>query len=122
MKGKALSSGEGKIIINLFNYFKTENLLLKRNELVEITVKATGASATSVKRIIGEEDGNKSFGKGRPKRKKAFNKLDEFDVGVIRRMMHSFYARRKSSTLESYTRNLERKLIFHIPCQDCVQY
>ena len=92
MKGKALSSGEENIIINVFNYFKTENPLLKMNALGEITVKATGASATSVKRIVGKEDGNKSPGKSRPKRKEAFNILDEFDLGVIRRMMHSFYA------------------------------
>ena len=83
MKGQALSLGERKIIINIFIYFKTENPLLKRNALVEMTVKATGASATSVKRIVDEEDGNKSPGKSRPKRKKAFNRLDEFDLGVI---------------------------------------
>ena len=47
MKGKALSSGERKIIINVFNYFKTEHPSLKRNALFEITFKATGASATS---------------------------------------------------------------------------
>ena len=38
MKGKALSSGERKIIFNVFNYFKTENPSLKRNALVEMTV------------------------------------------------------------------------------------
>ena len=99
MKSKALSSGEIKTIINIFSYLKTENPSLKRNVLVEMTVKGTGASATSVKRIAGEEDGNKSSGKSRPKRKKAFNRLDEFDLGVIRRTMHSYYARGKSPTL-----------------------
>ena len=83
MKGKALSLGERKIIINIFIYFKTENPSLKRNALVDMTVKVTGESATSVKRIVDEEDGNKSPGKSRPKRKKAFNRLDEFDLGVI---------------------------------------
>ena len=39
MKGKTLTTGERKIIINVFNYFKTENSLLKRNALVEMTVK-----------------------------------------------------------------------------------
>ena len=72
-----------------FNNFKTENPSLKRNALVERTVKATGASATSVKRIAGEKDETKSPSKSRPKRKKAFNRLNEFDLG----MMHSFYAR-----------------------------
>ena len=80
--------GERKIIINVFNYLKTENPSLKRNALVEMTVKATGASATSVKRISVRKTGNKSPGKSRPKRKKALNRLDEFDLGVIRRMMH----------------------------------
>ena len=99
MKGKTLRSGERKIIIDEYNYFKTENPLLKRNPLVEVTVKATGASATSVKRIVGEEDENKSPGKSRPKIKKVFNRSGEFDLGVIRHMMHSFYTRGKSPTL-----------------------
>ena len=47
MKGKALSSGERKIIINVFNYFKNEKPSLMSNALVEMTFKATGASATS---------------------------------------------------------------------------
>ena len=49
MKGKALSSGKRKIIVNVFNYFKTENPSLKSNALVEMTFEATGASATSEK-------------------------------------------------------------------------
>ena len=51
MKGKVLSSRERKIIFSVFNYFKTENPSLKWNALVEMTVKVTGALATSVKRI-----------------------------------------------------------------------
>ena len=109
---KALSSEEGKIIVNVFNYFKTENLLLKRNALVEVTVKATGASATSVKRIVGEEDGNKPPGKSGPKRKKAFNRLDELDFGVIQHMMHSFYTRAKCPTLAKLHSKLREKINF----------
>ena len=74
MKGKALSLGERKIIFNAFNYFKTENPSLKRNALVDMTVEATGASATSLKRIVGEKDGTKSPGESRPK-KKAFKQV-----------------------------------------------
>ena len=76
-----------------------------------MTVKATGASVTSVtsvtsvKRIAGEEDGNKSPGKSGPKRKKAFNRLDEFDLGVIRPMMHSFHARGGALHEQNCTRN-----------------
>ena len=51
MKGKTLSSGERKIIINVFNYFKTESFLLKRYVFLKMLVKATGASVTSVKKL-----------------------------------------------------------------------
>ena len=70
MKGKTLTTGERKIIINVFNYFKTENSLLKRNALVEMTVKATGASATFVKIVVVEEDGSESPCKIDPKERK----------------------------------------------------
>ena len=80
MKGKTLTTGERKIVIYVFNYFKTENSLLKRNALAEMTVKVTGASATYVKITALEEDVNKSPCKSRPKRKKAFNRPDEFDL------------------------------------------
>ena len=59
----------------LLNYLKTENHLLKRDALVEMTVKVAGASSTSLKRIVGEKDGTKSPGKSRPKRKKTFMSL-----------------------------------------------
>ena len=77
-----------------------------------MTVKATGASATSVKRIVGEKDGTKSPGKSKPKRKKAFDRLDEFDLGVIRRMMHSFYARGESPTLAKMHKKLKEEINF----------
>ena len=73
--------------------------MLKRNALVEMTGKVTGASATSVKIIVVEEDGNKSPCINRPKRKNAFNRLDEFDFEVKRRMTYSFYARGNSPRL-----------------------
>ena len=92
--------------------------MLKRNALVEMTVKATGTSATSVKIIVVEEDGNKSPCKNRLKGQKAFNRLDEFDLSVIRLMTYSFYARGKSPRLAKLHLNLKWKLIFHIPCQD----
>ena len=84
MKDKTLKFMGKKIIINVFNYFTTEKSLLKRNVLVEMTVKATGGSATSVKIIVVEENRNKSPCKNRPKRKKALNRLNEFDLSVIR--------------------------------------
>ena len=61
---------ERKIISNVFNYFKNENSLLKRNALVEMTVQAAGASATSVKIIVVEEDVTSHLAKIDPKDRK----------------------------------------------------
>ena len=70
MKDKTLTTGEREIVINVIYYFKIENSVLKRNALVEMTGKATGASATSVKIIVVGEDGNKPPCKNRPEKRK----------------------------------------------------
>ena len=85
---------------------------LSGQALVEMTVKATGASATSVKIIVVEEDGKKPPCKNRPKRKKAFNRLDEFDLGVILCMTYSFYARGKSPRLAKLHQKLKMEINF----------
>ena len=70
MRGKAISSGERKIILNVFKHFKTENS--SSNENAEITL------IFKVPRIL--KHGVKSPSKIRPKKKKEFNKLDEFNL------------------------------------------
>ena len=85
VRGKAISFGETKIILNVFNHFKTENSSFNENAVIILNSKATGAPRTSVPRII--KHGVKSQSKIRPNRKREF-KLDEFDLGVVRRMMH----------------------------------
>ena len=67
-------------------------LLMKMHHNTES--KASGAPQTSIPRII--KHGVKSPSKIRPNSKKECNKLDEFDLGVVRRMMHQFYARNES--------------------------
>ena len=75
MRGKAISSGERKIILNVFKHFKTENSSLNGNAVITLTFK--------VPRIV--KHGVKSPRKIRPSRKKEFNKLDQFNPGVVRR-------------------------------------
>ena len=82
MRGKAISSGEKKIILNTFKHFKTENPSLFENAVITLTFK--------VPRIV--KHGVKSPSKIRSNRKKEFNKLDEFNLEVIRRIIHQFYA------------------------------
>ena len=86
MRGNSISSGERKIILNIFKHFKTENTSLDENAVITLTFK--------VPRIVKHEV--KSPSKIQPNRKKEFNKLDEFNLGVVRRMIHQFYARGES--------------------------
>ena len=78
MRGKAVSSGERKIILSVFNHFKTENSSLIENAVITLTFK--------VPRTV--KHGVKSPSKIRPNRKKEFNKLDEFNLGVVRHIIH----------------------------------
>ena len=82
MRGKAISFGETKIILNVFNHFKTETSSFNENAVITLNSKAKGAPRTSIPRII------KHPSKIRPNRKREFNKLDEFGLGGVRRMMH----------------------------------
>ena len=86
MRGKTISFRENKIILNVFSHFKTENSSFNENAVITLNSKATGALRTSIPRII--KHGVKSPSKIRPNKKKEFNKLDEFDPGVVRLMMH----------------------------------
>ena len=74
MKGKAISPGERKTILNVFKHFNTENSFLNENAVITLTFK--------VQRIA--KHGIKSPSKIRPNRKKEFNKLDRFNLGVVR--------------------------------------
>ena len=75
MRGKAISSEERKIILDVFKHLKAENPSLNGNAVITLTFK--------VPRIVKHRV--KSPSKIRPNRKKEFNKLDQFNLGVIRR-------------------------------------
>ena len=80
-----MSSEERKIILNLFKHLKTENCSLNENAVITLTFKVPRTVKHKVKlpsKIL-------------PDRKKECNKLDEFNLGVVRRMIHQFYARGK---------------------------
>ena len=84
MRGKAVSSEERKIIYNVFKHFKTEHSSLNENAVIKLTFK--------VSRIVKHRV--KSPSKLRLNRKKESNKLDEFNLGVFRRMVHQFLCQR----------------------------
>ena len=77
MRGKSISSGESKISLNLFKHIKAENSSLNENAVITL--------AFNVLRIF--KHGVKSPSKIRPNRKKEFNQLNVFNLGVVRRMI-----------------------------------
>ena len=74
MRDKPISSGERKIILNVFRQFKTENSSLNGNAVITLTFKVSKI----VKRRV------KSPSKILPNREKEFDKLDQFNLGVVK--------------------------------------
>ena len=108
MRGKDISSGERNIILNVFKYFKTDHFSLNENAIIPLTFKVT--------RIVKHEV--KSPSKIRCDRKKECNKLDEFNLGEIRRMIHQFYARDESvANIYFFEAEISSKI-----CKSCAEH
>ena len=58
MKGKPTASGEQVIInnVNVFKYFKANNPSDRDHSLFKRTAEATGASLSTVRRIVQQKD------------------------------------------------------------------
>ena len=112
MKGKPTASGEQVIINNVFKYFKANNPSDKDHSLFKHTAEATGSSLSTVRRIVQQKDGPKTPGKKTPNRKEEFSKLDEFDLGVIRRIVHGYYARNEAFSLKKLQKQLKEEIAF----------
>ena len=81
---------------------------MNENAVVTLTFK--------VLRMV--KHGAKSPSKLRPNKKKEFYKLDEFNVGVVMRMIHQFYARGESFA-DTYFLKAE---ISSKICKHCVEH
>ena len=112
MKGKPTASGEQVIINNVFKYFKANNPSDRDHSLFKRTAEATGSSLSTVRRIVQQKDGPKTPGKKRPNGKEEFSKLDEFDQGVIRRIVHGYYARNETFSLKKLQKQLKEEIDF----------
>ena len=112
MKGKPTASGEQVLINNLFKYFEANNPSDRDHSLFKHTAEATGSSLSTVRRIVQQKDGPKTPGEKRPNRKEEFSKLDEFDLGVIRRIIHGCYARNETFSLKKITKAIEGEIAF----------
>ena len=102
---------ERLITNNVFKYFREIYPSESKNALLELTVKATGSSKTSI-RILKEKHGLKSPRRKKPNSKSEFSKSDKFDLGVIRRIVHPFFARNESPSLPKLLKKLKEKINF----------
>ena len=86
MRGKAISSGERKIILNVSKHFQTKNSSLNENAVLTLTFKVPRISNMELNRQA-------KYGLTR---KNLASWIDEINLGVVRRTIHQFYARGES--------------------------
>ena len=118
MRTKSGTSSERTIIYNVFAYIKSIFPYESQRDLLIRTVKATGSiySCTSVKRIVKENEDTKKAPSPTNKRQgiKQFKKLDDLDLSIIRRTVHSYFSRSESRrpTLEKLLKQLKEDIDF----------
>ena len=95
-QGKSVSSKQQNIILNIVNYFVKEKEnggkpLYRSHAIVSKTAAAMGFSSTYIRKLAKEGKAGRMPGKIRHQKKRKFGKLDDLDLGVIRRIIHCFY-------------------------------
>ena len=110
--GKSISLEEQQIILNVAKYFQEESKSGNKPQfrvgaVIAKTAAATGVSKNSVRKII-------SAGKVIDERKTReakvrFGKLDNFDVDVIRIIIHNLYRENISPSLKKILLQLKKK-------------
>ena len=115
MRTKEGTSRERTIIYNVFAYIKSIFSDESQRDLLIRTVTATDSmySCTSVKRIVKENEDTKKAPSPTNKKQgfKQFKKLDDFDLSVMRRTVHSYF-RNESPTLEKLLKQLKEDIDF----------
>ena len=113
--GKSISVEEQQIILNVAKYFQEENKSgnkpqFRAGGVIAKTAAATGVSKNSVRKIVSA---GKVIDEGKTRKGKVrFGKLDNFDVGVIRRIIHNLYRENISPSLKKILLQLKEKMNF----------
>ena len=83
------------------------------NAVMQKAAEATGVPLRTLQRLSNANSESKKIKckKAKLSREK-FGKLDDFDLGVIRRLIHQFYLRNKSPTLDKILKELKEKMEF----------
>ena len=115
--GKSISVEEQQIILNVAKYFQEESksgnkLQFRAGAVIAKTAAATGVSKNSVRKIVSA---GKVIDEGKTRKAKVrFGKLDNFDVGVIRRIIHNLYRENISPSLKKILLQLKEKMKTHL--------
>ena len=113
--GKSVSVEEQQIILNVAKHFQEESKSghkpqFRAGAVIAKTVAATGVSKNSVRKIVSA---GKVIDEGKNcKAKVRFGKLDNFDVGIIRRIIHNLYRENISPSLKKILLQLKEKMNF----------
>ena len=106
---------EQQVILNVADYFQEESKSGNRPQVMSGAViakaaAATGVSKNSVRKIVSA---GKVIDEGKTRKAKIrFGKLDNFDVGVIRRIIHNLYRENISPSLKKILFQLKEKMNF----------
>jgi transposase len=124
-QGKPLKSQTRSVIWNVRNYFHEESIaekpLLNIKQWSARTCKATGVSDYTLRKITREatildKPGTSGTfttpGKHRIK-KKPITDLDNFDSGVVRRIIHSFYRKKEYPTALKIFEEMKKDINFN---------
>ena len=113
--GKSISVEEQQIILNVAKYFREESKSgnkpqFRAGAVIAKTATATGVSKNSVRKIVSA---GKVIDEGKTRKAKVrFGKLDNFDVGVIRRIIHNLYRENISPCLKKILLQIKENMNF----------
>ena len=113
--GKSISVKEEQIILNVAKYFQEESKSgnkpqFRAGAVIAKTAAATGVGKNSLRKIVSARkviDEEKTR-----KAKVRFGKLDNFDVGVIRRIIHNLYRENIPPSLKKILLQRKEKMNF----------
>ena len=115
ISGKSISVEEQQIILNVIKYFQEKSKSgnepqLRAGAVMAKTAAATGVSKNSMRKIVSAR---KVIDEGKTRKAKVqCGKLDNFDVGVIRRIIHNLYRENISPSLKKILLQLKEKMNF----------
>ena len=118
VRGMPKTVREKNIIFNVIKYFEDEKerhgkQKFRPNAVMQKAAEATGVPLRTLQRLSNANSESKKIKckKAKLSREK-FGKLDDFDLGVIRRLIHQFYLRNESPTLDKILKELKEKMDF----------